>query len=223
MITHDHKLIFVHIPKCAGRSICSFFNQRFDHFTLAYYKKEYAKAFYTYNKFSIVRNPYARLVSIFTYVQSHRRHKFEPIGFAHAITGITQPNFTKWLKANLEAYEKTKKDYGSFFGSAEGLRGEDSELGSPFWFTSQASRLKDNEFSQVLGINPVNILKIEYGRFAIERFIRESTGLEMDMPSENVSNNIPWQDFYDEESKELAMSWEPIIEDCKLFDYNFTP
>lgn len=80
MITHDYKLIFIHVPKCAGRSINDVFNQRFDHFTARYYEKEYADQWKKYTKFTIVRNPFDRLVSIYTYMMKHRRHLYEPVG-----------------------------------------------------------------------------------------------------------------------------------------------
>jgi len=69
MIHHKQKFIFIHIPKSGGTSICkSLLNtesayDKKDHNT---YRKELEMPIYDdYFKFSIVRNPWARLVSLY--------------------------------------------------------------------------------------------------------------------------------------------------------------
>ena len=94
MISHKHKCIFVHVPKCGGRSVQNVFIQdsgltwdtrepfllrenknlksgppRLAHLTY----REYLDYFYisqelmdSYFKFSIVRDPYRRMESIYT-------------------------------------------------------------------------------------------------------------------------------------------------------------
>lgn len=80
MIDHKHKCIFVHIPKCAGASIRrtlggpnsesydSKRNIHIDHATASELKAYYTNGeFEEYFKFSIVRNPFDRMVSAYFY------------------------------------------------------------------------------------------------------------------------------------------------------------
>lgn len=69
----DHRCIFVHIPKCAGISISrSLFGENFDatHRSLNEYLKILGpRKFKSYFKFTVVRNPYDRLVSAYCFLK----------------------------------------------------------------------------------------------------------------------------------------------------------
>jgi hypothetical protein len=76
MISHIQKFIFIHIPKCAGSSIIKtvtsgpnplwkLFQRRVHHEPLDSYRRAFPKEFDEYFKFSIVRNPWARVVSLY--------------------------------------------------------------------------------------------------------------------------------------------------------------
>jgi len=101
MVTHDYKLIFIHIPKCGGRSISNVFNQRFDHFTAYYYYKEYGCYWNEYDVFAIVRNPYARLCSMYHFIQQLRRVKPMPI----RMDEYEDNNFKQWVIYNLRNHK----------------------------------------------------------------------------------------------------------------------
>jgi hypothetical protein len=78
VVSHNKKCIYIHIPKTAGTSIEQFikdghrndleyhgvrYNRSMHHFTALELKKELGYIFNLYYKFSIVRNPYDRLLS----------------------------------------------------------------------------------------------------------------------------------------------------------------
>lgn len=105
MISHHHKCIFVHIPKCAGKSIEHVFLDRLDLDwrtraplllrpndrpelgppRLAHLKAhEYVRYKYVtqqqfdeYFKFSFVRNPWSRVVSMYKYMGFQKRYHFK--------------------------------------------------------------------------------------------------------------------------------------------------
>jgi hypothetical protein len=69
----EYKCIYVHIPKCAGLSICKviFGNKGPGHINIKAYQKIFSKKeFDTYFKFSIVRNPYDRLLSAYEFLKN---------------------------------------------------------------------------------------------------------------------------------------------------------
>lgn len=67
MISHKHKCIFVHNNKTGGTSISKFLinetKPKCKHCTILDYKKMYGNYFDSYFKFTIVRNPWDRLLS----------------------------------------------------------------------------------------------------------------------------------------------------------------
>jgi hypothetical protein len=67
-IFHQNKTIFIHIPKTGGTSITKKFNgeiENFKHNDFLYYKKILKNDFEKYKIFSIVRNPFERILSYF--------------------------------------------------------------------------------------------------------------------------------------------------------------
>lgn len=198
MITHDYKLIYIHIPKCGGRSICDIFNQRFDHFTSMYYKNEYAHFWERYEKFSIVRNPYSRLVSMYHYIQQHRRHASEPI----ALNGAP---FKEWVMVNLDANDGHFNVY-----SPEAERGLDWTTGSRFWFSSQVwfidyKRGLTRLFQLEDGLDKVAEWLVEIGIAAV--------------PHVNESRHGDWQEYYDDELLSYLRKKKFITEDCAHLGY----
>jgi len=72
MILHQHKLIFIHIPKTGGTSIeyALTGKEKSQHKTISDFETEYPDLIKKYFKFTVVRNPWDRLVSGFFYYKS---------------------------------------------------------------------------------------------------------------------------------------------------------
>jgi len=91
----EHRCIFVHIPKCAGISVCqSLFGNNVNltagHHNLKRYQIVFApREFRDYFKFAFVRNPYDRLVSAFFFLKKG---------------GLNQTD-KAWGDRNLSAYD----------------------------------------------------------------------------------------------------------------------
>lgn len=69
---HKTKSIFVHIPKCGGISVAnSIFSHTVPHSSLTDYQIMFGKEiFETYFKFTLVRNPWSRIVSSYTFLKN---------------------------------------------------------------------------------------------------------------------------------------------------------
>jgi chondroitin 4-sulfotransferase 11 len=75
MISHQHKFIFIHIPKTGGTSIENFFGKNMDHEIDKHYNlnKYYSSPDYNkniisnYYKFTFVRNPWSFMLSCYNY------------------------------------------------------------------------------------------------------------------------------------------------------------
>lgn len=208
MITHNYKLIFFHIPKCAGRSVSEIFNQRFDQYTAKYYYNEYSRFWGEYAKFAIIRNPYARLVSMYHYIQQHWRHKNEPIG---NIGGTSAPTFKEWVIANFEAFGNPFE-----IDSPEANRGTDWMLGSPHWFSPQW-RFLDNPDS----IDSIDLFKLEDTMKPVSEYLREHGVPNFEIPVLNTSSHKPYNEYYDQELLDYVKDVPFIHEDCVMFNYKF--
>lgn len=80
MIDHTNKVIFIHIPRCAGTTIERMFlgsdfwdiNPVMKHATASVYRKFYARYWDDYYKFAIVRNPYDRYRSMWKHSAEYK-------------------------------------------------------------------------------------------------------------------------------------------------------
>src|SRR5476649_167826 len=101
MISHEHRCIFVHIPKTAGNSINRVFGVGWeDHKDLQRYSEEVPRdQFESYFKFAIVRNPWDRLLSDYNYQLKKSRAPSSKL-FVFAADG-SKRNFAEWVEAAL--------------------------------------------------------------------------------------------------------------------------
>ncbi len=209
MISHKHKLIFIHIPKCAGRSISHALEQPFDHHTAAYYETRYNTHWNDYTVFTTVRNPYQRFVSMYHYIKKEPTHANHPI----TNRGNMLP-FKTWVIENLAAFR------GEFdYNSSEGNRESDGEIGSLFWFSSQASRI--SAASQTIYGN-IHILKYENGMNAVQNFLQQTKGISLHIEHINSSHSDSrdsYQNYYDQELLDTVNSFPPFVKDCTLLNY----
>ena len=96
MIIEKYKTIFIHIPKNAGTSIEEYFgNNSFKvqpnkHDNIYDIKKMFPNPYNNYRKFTIIRNPYDKMVSWYFYL---RRNTFENV-FAEGDV----IEFNEWIK-----------------------------------------------------------------------------------------------------------------------------
>jgi hypothetical protein len=103
MISHEHRCIFVHIPKTAGNSVNRVFGVGWeDHKDLQRYFTELPRdVFAGYFKFAIVRNPWDRLLSDYNYQVKKGRARASKL-FVYGADGAKR-NFAQWVETALTA------------------------------------------------------------------------------------------------------------------------
>ena len=92
MIIDQHKAIFIHIPKNAGTSIEEYFGnesvriQPSKHADIYEIKTKFKNSYNNYRKFTIIRNPYDKMVSWYFYLKRNLGENYNVI------------EFNKWIK-----------------------------------------------------------------------------------------------------------------------------
>jgi len=87
MIIDQYKAIFIHIPKNAGTSIEQYFGngsvriQPSKHADIYEIKKRFKNSYNNYRKFTIVRNPYDKMVSWYFYLKKQLGKQYDIIEF----------------------------------------------------------------------------------------------------------------------------------------------
>jgi len=122
----QNKLIFIHIPKCAGTSILNNFNiPQTGHLSLYHYIKLFG-TLDEYFVFTFVRNPIDRFLSAFNYLSLGGRNKWDE----------------EW-KTKLNINKSNLKNIIFFLNEA---RGKNIEI--PVHFRNQTSFLKKSKFQK---------------------------------------------------------------------------
>ena len=134
MIIDEHKAIFVHIPKNAGTSIEEYFGngsvriQPSKHADIHEIKRKFKNSYNNYRKFTIIRNPYDKMVSWYFYLKRNLGENYkiiefnewikDPSKFWHADDPISylKPQH-EWIDDTmvLIRYENLYKELNKFF------------------------------------------------------------------------------------------------------------
>ena len=143
MIIDEHKVIFIHIPKNAGTSIETYFAnesvriQPRKHADIHEIKRDFKNSYNNYKKFTIIRNPYDKMVSWYFYLkrnlgENHNVIEFNdwiidlfithksvfPFKFWHANDPVSfLKNQHEWIDDTVVVikYENLNKEINSFF------------------------------------------------------------------------------------------------------------
>ena len=199
MIIDKDKLIFIHIPKNAGTSIKElFFNKTeletpFKHKTIHEIKEENHKAYSSYRKFAIVRNPYDRMISWYAYLNGYILNN-DLLNTYQWNGGNNSYEVVETERPNVSGFKKFVKD-----PAGEGW-GEDWRL-----------RLLNKQCYWI--DETVTILKYEN----LEKELNEFFGEKMDLQTTNKTVRDSISVYYDKES--LDTVYDRYKEDFKKFNY----
>lgn len=203
MISEQYNSIFVHINKTAGQSIERALgwqkHPESDHRTAHQYKEKLGHKFEKMFVFSVVRNPYDKMVSMY-----HGRKQ---------LLGSKRPqniNFTEWVKK----VNTTNPLHPAI------IKGTTNQLGwiaSPRWKWDETTKRYKNKPSEV------NLL-VDY----IIRFenlqddwkeVCSQIGVSLTLPHINQSTHKPYKTYYDQETKKIVQ--QRFERDLNYFGYTF--
>ncbi len=206
MISRKYNFVFQHIPKCAGSSIINFFIELHKqsnclgdlqyemHQTFKQSKDKYRMYYDKFFKFTFVRNPWSRAVSLFEY-----RKKL-------AEQGVTYPHWPS-IKDILkdDFYDTVQKDFSNTNSSVQFL---EEGCSSDYWLSP---KIKKN-------INFIG--RFESFEKDFEFILNElSIPHHLELPHENKSSKKHYSEYYNDETRNLvAIKYKRDIE---LFGYKF--
>jgi hypothetical protein len=199
MINHQHRFIFVHIPKTAGNSVNRVFGVAWEqHKDLARYASE-CNSFDNYFKFAIVRNPWDRLLSDYNYQRKKSRenklHLFTPSG--------ARRTFKQWVHTALS-------DPFRYPASAWG--GEVSD-GLHRW----SPQIDWISFNGRIAVD--QLIKLENLDKGFAK-VRKELGLPpVRLPRRNSRFHWHYSHYYDDSTRDLVAQY--YSDDIRQFDYAF--
>jgi hypothetical protein len=189
-----NKCIFVHIPKCAGKSISQslFGNQGFAHTNAREYRIIFGNKFDKIYKFTIVRNPWDRLVSAFYYLKSGGYNKKDK----------------KW-------YNKHISKYGDFNEFVREWLNEKNIYRGIHFYPQRYFLCDDGHKLLVDYIGKFEKLDYEFN------YLKNKLNIKSNLQHINSSKRKykDYRKFYNDETQDIVA--KVYDKDIKLFDYNF--
>ena len=206
MIIEKHKTIFIHIPKNAGTSVKAFFgNKEFyhKHKTIKEVKDENPEIYNSYKKFTIVRNPYDRMVSWYFYLKRAMGMEQTRGDYRWSSGEYFPSSFLEWIKDPLKNYYtlwKLSDIRNSLHTDIDFNNGR--ENGIPL-LSPQSAWIDDT----------VEVLKYENLNKELNKFFKK----EIEIPIQNKTDHKEYLNYYNEES--LNIVYEKYKEDFDKFNY----
>lgn len=204
-LSDDLKLIFIHIPKNAGTSIYKTYfddgsgrGEFFGHHRWGTYKTKIPKKWNEYTTFAVVRNPWDRFVSSYSYA-------IKDVSFWH---NAKNPGNSEMGKH--PDYEVLKNK--SFSEAVDMI----NELGHQGW-DSQYPYVCDDKNN----IKVDHVIKMENLKSGIKHmFSKEGVDVDYKMKEKNVTREEKnYRKWYNKKTKRKVEKY--YKEDVELFDYSF--
>ena len=194
MISKEYKVVFIHIPKNAGTSICNFLQEKQTgicvqpkiHSDINDIKNKFPQAYKNYRKFAVVRNPYDRMVSWFSYL----KESAENSDFDMSLMYPTE--FSKWIE-----------DPFKYWLPHEKLNIDENGKYSLHFLEHQYTWVDET----------VTILKYENLKEELIDFLGE----QVDLPIMNKSKRDEYIDYYNRKSLDIV--YNRYEEDFKKYNY----
>ena len=186
-----YQSIFIHVPKCAGISVLSFFECVYpEHIPYQYFQEKDPERFDRYFKFAIVRNPWDRLVSAYTYLKRG---------------GITDED-KAWSESILAQFP----DFDAF---VKGWITPENIL-TEIHFVPQHQFICNDSDEVMMDF----VARFETLSTDLEQ-VKQRLDIQSGIRHLNYSKKRPYQDYYSPET--VAIVSEVYKKDIELFGYQF--
>ena len=202
---YQHETIFIHIPKTEGLSIYEMFGMDLPHDThspVAGYRTADATLFKKAHKFSVIRNPWDRLVSAFHYLKyqstspNEKRWSQNEFWSERYLSGIDSlPEFMRALR--VPKFRRLVLTYRHF-------------IPQHYFLTTVAS-----------GLLVDHLVRFEDLEKGLED-VANNIGVRVSMVRRNVSEHAVYQHYYHSEA-DIQFVGSIYASDIKLFGYTFAP
>tara|TARA_Y100000287_G_C14137589_1_gene313056 strand:- start:194 stop:796 length:603 start_codon:yes stop_codon:yes gene_type:complete len=198
MRSQEHNFIFIHIPKTGGTSIEQVFKKRFKgnrkHMTMLDYENELGSEINKYFIFSVIRNPWDRLVSYWKYRQ----------GKPHAPIDGKIKKFDDWLRFT------SSLDLDNLIGKTHIGNISNFKVGLDLQFNC----LVNNK-------NKINANLLRFENLQQDfNIICDKIGIpRKQLPHFNKTKHKNYTEYYDEETKQIVA--KKYAKDIKFFNYEF--
>jgi hypothetical protein len=198
MISHKHKFIFVHIPKCGGTSICKSLDVGMsEHGRIDQYVNDKTR---NYFKFTFVRNPWDRFVSLYNYYIKGS----ELYGTRDVVPFVSFEHFVDRLNNNCEMISAHVSDNPHV---------------RKVHYKSQISFIESSKLCTT-GIDSLDYL----GRFENLQqdfnIICDKIGIpQQQLPYVNKTKHKHYTEYYDDETRQIVA--EKYANDIEMFGYEF--
>lgn len=202
MISHPHKVIFVHIQKTGGESVTQSFgapkNLPDKHRTAIELRESAGLEIWnSYFKFSIIRNPWERLVSWWSMIEG-RRERYE--------AGAHLNGFQAYVLSNARTFEEFLENCDEEI--------EDSD-GSKWIFRNQFDYVCDSDGHILVDF----IARFETIHRDFETISQRASFRPFDLPHANKSNHKHYSSYYTPELVSLVAG--RFEKDIQQFGYEF--
>ena len=214
-IYFDHKFIFIHVPKVAGKSIhhsimgkigIEYANKKGGnlggHIPAVFYEDNFSLEFKSFFKFAFVRNPWDRICSAFHYIHSaprvasHRGPRDHPGAYEDVAARFSKEEFSSFIKEGLIHYWILPH----FRPQTYWILNDEGE--SSLDFTGKYESLT-SDFDSVckkIGVGKCELTYVGAG-------------------DSRTNGKLPYQEYYDQEMIDIVAKF--YKSDIDLFDYDF--
>jgi len=229
VISHKHKFIFIHIPKCAGNTICYsllnnlYFDTKNDIFNLNAYKDRKNK------------------VLNYTYLNTNTAQVFKNVKNQGNSTGLKQHDKLKKLKDYLNKKNLNINDYFKFSFmrnpwarrvSQHQFAKKLAKINKGGKWAAKISKMSFYEFITKRNDSQLNWVSDEKDNIAVDflgssknlqnefNFVCEKIGISrIHLPHRNVTKHKHYTEYYDDETRQIVA--EKCAKDIEYFNYKF--
>jgi len=197
-ISDKYRCIFIHIPKVAGTSIKEALEMPGSgHQPWAFFRENFPEKWHSYESFTVVRNPWDRIVSSYTYARMEKSYWHDKVSAPH-------PD-----------YELLKDmEFGDF---CEVLAGQRHLLKHESWHPQHFWVAGVHEGKTVLMVK--NVLKCETLDEDFRRFCKKLGIPALELSLTNTSDHDDYQSYYVDSTRKIIESL--YADEIALFGYSF--